>query len=158
MPRLCSMSSDRESVVLSEAELDHTEELVLKILELVHSTPGRLEVFLKQTGFDARALRELAQSPLFMLSALEAVTQDVSLLAELETNAQITRPLIEMTQASLAFHIAAELTRQSVGRIQSLDVGDRARQKLRELSEEKAEGRPAEPAPRKSSSGCGEPS
>jgi hypothetical protein len=149
------MSSERESVVLSGAELDQAREIVIKILEVVHSDPERLALFLEGTSFDLAAARELAQSPLFMLSVLDTATKDEKLLAALETDARITKPLMEMTQARLAFHVAAELTRQGESRAQTLDVGERARQKLRELSEEKAGGGPAGKATGKPIAGCG---
>jgi hypothetical protein len=136
MPRSCSVSSKRESVMLSDAELDFARELVIKILALVQSDPQRFKLFLTKTSLGPQSVQDLAQSPLFMLSTLDAATQDQELVAALESDAQVTKPLIEMTQASLAFHIAAELTRQGGGRTPYPDVGERARQKLRELSEE----------------------
>ncbi len=138
----CPMSSGRESVVLSDQELDQARDIVIRILDLAGADPGRLASFLDQVPFDLAEAHELARQPLFMLSVLEAATRDGELLTALESDARITRSLIELTQARLAFHVAAGLTRPRDGHPVSQEFGDRARQKLRELSRNEETGSP----------------
>lgn len=141
------MSVERGSVELSDAELDQARELVIGILDLVLADPGRFEVLLKETAFDREAGQALTKQPSFMLSVLDMAAKNEDLLAALESDAGITQAFIELTEARLAFHVAAELSRQGENRTGSSDMGDRARQKLRELSKRKtAEELPSEQA------------
>jgi hypothetical protein len=136
------MSVERGSVVLSDAELDRARELVIGILDLVLADPGRFRVFLKEMTFDHEAAHALTEQPHFMLSVLDTAARSEDLLAALESDAGITRALMELTGARLAFHVAAELSRQGEDRPGSPDMGDRARQKLRELSRQEKSGEP----------------
>ena len=130
------MSKERESVLLSDAELDQARDLVTRILEFIASDAVRGEAFAALVGRERRNAGEPARSPTDMLSILDAAVQDEGFLLDLERGIQVDRELIELTQARLSFHIAAELTRQGKARPQVRDMGERARQTLRELSEE----------------------
>jgi hypothetical protein len=150
------MSGERASVVLSDAELDQARELVIGVLDIVLADPGRLKDFLKDTAFDPEAAHTLAKQPTFMLSVLDTAARNEELLAALEREAGIAQAFIELTQARLAFHVAAELGRQGESLRRPSDMGDRARQKLRELSRPEKSGELSpEHAPKKIVSGNG---
>ncbi len=149
----CPMSNERGSVVLSDAELDQARELVIAILDLALADPGKSKAFLKETAFDPSTALTLTKQPEFMLSVLDTAATNEELLGVLESSVGITQALIELTRARLAFHVAAELSRQRSDRTAPVDVGDRARQKLRELSKQ---GRKREQATKKLFPGSGE--
>ncbi len=149
----CPMSNERGSVVLSDAELDQARELVIAILDLALADPGKSKAFLKETAFDPSTALTLTKQPEFMLSVLDTAATNEELLGVLESSVGITQALIELTRARLAFHVAAELSRQRNDRTTPVDVGDRARQKLRELSKQ---GRKREQATKKLFPGSGE--
>ncbi len=149
----CPMSNERGSVVLSDAELDQARELVIAILDLALADPGKSKAFLKETAFDPSTALTLTKQPEFMLSVLDTAATNEELLGVLESSVGITQALIELTRARLAFHVAAELSRQRSDRAAPVDVGDRARQKLRELSKQ---GRKREQATKKLFPGSGE--
>ncbi len=152
----CPMSAEQGSVVLSDAELEQARELVVRILDLVLADPERFRVFFQEMSLDLEPAHALARQPEFMLSVLETAAKNENLLAALERDAGITQALMEFTQARLAFHLAAELSRQGEDRPGSPDMGDRARQKLRELSkQEKTEKLPPERATKKLGPGSG---
>ena len=134
------MSVERGSVVLSDAELDQARELVIGILDLVLAEPGRFTDSLKEMTFDPEAAHALAKQPQFMLSVLDTAAKNEELLAALENDAGITQAFLELTEARLAFHVAAELSRQGENLTGSPDMGGRARQKLRELSKQQKTG------------------
>ncbi len=138
---------------MSDAELDQARELVIAILDLALADPGKSKAFLKETAFDPSTTLTLTKQPEFMLSVLDTAATNEELLGVLESSAGITQALIELTRARLAFHVAAELSRQRSDRTTPVDVGDRARQKLRELSKQ---GRKREQATKKLFPGSGE--
>lgn len=153
----CPMSVERGSVVLSDAELDQARELVIGIVDFALADPGRFKVLLKESAFDPEAAQALTKQPLFMLSILDTAAKNPALLAALESEVGITQALMELTEARLAFHVAAELSRQGEGRTGLPDMGGRARQKLRELSRQEKTGElPPEQATKKVVPGSGE--
>jgi hypothetical protein len=92
-----------------------------------------------------------------MLSILDTAAKNPDLLAALESEVGITQALMELTEARLAFHVAAELSRQGEGRTGLPDMGGRARQKLRELSKQEKTGElPPKQATKKVVPGSGE--
>jgi hypothetical protein len=97
----------------ADADLDDARTLVARILEFVVTDEARLRRFLTMTSFKQENARELAESPLFMLSVLDSSIKDEALLRTLQEQEDIDPALIEMTQARLAFHVVAHMGRQT---------------------------------------------
>jgi hypothetical protein len=104
-------TNEQELATQSSGDLDHARDLVAMILEFVSTDDQQLSRFLKGTSFKLGDARELAESPLFMLSVLDTTVKDDVLLRALQEREQISLARIEMTQARLAFYVAAQLTR-----------------------------------------------
>ena len=127
------MSEETKSISQSDAVLAHARELVARILDFVASDGERLKRFLPMTGFNPETAQDSAQSPLFMLSVLDSAIKDEELLRSLQEHERIGPAVIELTQARLAFQVAAELTRPSDQAAEDAAVKDRVRLQLRAL-------------------------
>lgn len=113
MRRSQPIPNEQEPTAPNDTDLDNARDLVAGILEFVASDPKMLKRFLIGTSFELERAQEMAQSPLFMLSVLDTTRRNDSLLSALQEHKQICPDILELTQARLAFHVTAELTRQS---------------------------------------------
>lgn len=127
------MSSKSDFTSFSDIGLDHAKELVARILNFIVSDEARLRRFLQLTGFKPETLRDAAQSPLFMLSALDAVAKDPQLLRMLGDQEQITPDMIESIRARLAFQVTVEVTGEGADSHRPGVVKERVEHQLRGL-------------------------
>jgi hypothetical protein len=98
-----------DSTPVSDPGLDDVKTSVARILEFIVSDEARHRTFLQTSGFRPDADRDAPQSPLFLLTILDAVSKDQSLLMALEWHERITCEMIQMCQARLVFEISVEV-------------------------------------------------
>ncbi|WP_407666770.1 DUF3572 family protein [Microvirga roseola] len=117
----------------SDPGLDSATELVARILGFITSDRERFSRFLHRTSFQPCAIQDALPTPHFMRAVLDAVLQDVQLINDLHTHAQIGLAVVEQARAIVDLPATAEVVQRSEKIPEASAVRAKVEQQLRAL-------------------------